>query len=99
MALEVNMLPDQPPEAVGLIADRRLLLSADKSRVVDEGDGSGAFLLAAVGRVIPVAEVKRLGLVVVDGRVVAREAAAKEKPKPADKQRKKATTKSRRKKA
>ena len=105
------MLPDQPTEAVGLIADRRLLLTADRDHVVDEDDTSGAFLLAAVGRVIPAAEVKRLGLDTdADGRVVqpgmaptprtvAREVAAKEKPKPADKQRKKATTKSPRKKA
>jgi len=96
------MLPEQPPESVGLIADRRLLLSADRSCVVEEDDVGGHFLLAAVGRVIPAAEVKRLGLGVEDGRVVqpgvdlkpTPEAAAKEQPKPADKQLKKPTTKS-----
>ena len=109
MALEVNMLPDQPTKAVGLIADRRLLLTADKLRVVDEDDTSGAFLLAAVGIVIPTAEVKRLGLSLVGGRVVqaGTEPEVKEQPKPEDKQRakpadkavKKPTTKRRRKRA
>ncbi len=101
MVLEVNMLPDQPPEAVGLIADRRLLLTADNDHVVDEGDGAGTFLLAAAGRTIPAAEVKRLGLSAdADGRLVQHAAApkaettapvaeVKEQPKPDTKERKK----------
>ncbi len=93
------MLPDQPTEAVGLIADRRLLLTADNDHVVEEDDISGASLLAAVGRTIPAAEVKRLGLSAdADGRVVqldaepdapAPDAEVKEQPKPDDKERKK----------
>ena len=96
MVLEVNMLPEQPPETVGLIADRRLLLSADQSRVVEENDVSGHFLLAAVGRTIPAKEVKRLGLSAdEDGRVVqfAAEPEAKERSKPEDKQREKPANK------
>ena len=101
MALEVNMFPDQPTEAVGLIADRRLLLTADRDHVVDEDDTSGASLLAALGRMIPAADVKRLGLSAdKDGRVLqldaepepkaaAPEPEVKEQPKPDDKQRKK----------
>ncbi len=114
MMLEVNMLPDQPPEAVGLIADRRLLLTADKDHVVDEDDTSGQFLLAAAGRIIPAAEVKRLGLSIgKDGRVAqsgtepepdveVKEQSTpddKERAQPADKAVKKPTTKRRRKRA
>ncbi len=90
------MPPDQLPEGAGLIADRRLLLTADRSHVVEESENDGAFLLAAVGITIPAAEVKRLGLRAdEDGRVVqstteqAPDAAVKEQAKPDDKKRKK----------
>ena len=53
-----------------LTADRRLWLTAEKDQVVEEGDGEAAFLLAGAGRTIPVAEVERLELVDVDGRIV-----------------------------
>lgn len=53
-----------------LTADRRLWLTAEKDQVVEEGDGLAAFLLAGAGRMIPAAEVERLELVDVDGRIV-----------------------------
>jgi hypothetical protein len=47
--------------AGGMIADRRLFLTADH-RVVEEGDPNAAFQLAAPGGLIEAAEVARLGL-------------------------------------
>ena len=53
-----------------IVADRRLWLTADKARVVEDGDPAAAFLLASPGTEIPVAEAERLGLAVDGGRVV-----------------------------
>lgn len=73
-----------------IVADRRLWLTADRSRVVEDGDPSAAFLLAAPGTEIPVDEAARLGLAEKDGKVVipggkkggeAKAAAAPEQPK------------------
>jgi enoyl-CoA hydratase/carnithine racemase len=44
------------------IANRRLFLSADRSRVVEENDPDAAFLLATVGDELSDAEAHRLGL-------------------------------------
>jgi len=60
--------PDQP-EAGALIADRRLWLNAGGTRVVEDGDPAAALQLAAPGLPIRKAEVDRLGLEVVDGRI------------------------------
>ncbi len=49
-------------------ADRRLYLDRGQTALVAEPEA--AWLLAATGQEIPEAEVKRLGLVVQDGRVV-----------------------------
>jgi hypothetical protein len=43
-------------------ADRRLFLNADKSAVVEEGDASAAFLLAAPGDELTDDEAKQYGL-------------------------------------
>lgn len=43
-------------------ADKRLYLTADRSRVVEEGDPEAASLLAAEGQEILDAEAERLGL-------------------------------------
>lgn len=59
-------------------ADRRLYLTADKSRVVEHGDPDAAWLLAGVGGQIPPAEADRLGLEVRDGRVQLRAVAPPE---------------------
>ena len=60
-------------------ADRRLYLTADRQRVVEEGDAEAAFLLVPEGEEIPEDEVERLGL--------------KERAKPHDKARKPGGTK------
>ena len=53
-----------------IVADRRLWLTADRSRVVEDGDPAAAFLLAAPGAEIPADDARRLGLSVEAGRVV-----------------------------
>lgn len=45
-----------------LVAEERLYLNADQSKVVKEGDPEAASLLAGVGQVIPRFHVERLGL-------------------------------------
>lgn len=44
------------------VTDRRLWLSADKSKVVEDGDPEAAFLLASAGKELDEATVKRYGL-------------------------------------
>lgn len=61
---------DTPPEPVGITADRRLYLAADRQTVVEEGAPECAFLLASQGSVIPTAEAASLKLSVVGGKVV-----------------------------
>jgi hypothetical protein len=51
-------------------ADRRLYLDRTQSRLVEEADTASAWLLAAKGQEIAPAEVKRLGLVMHEGRVM-----------------------------
>lgn len=53
----------------GIRADRRLWLTADRQRVVEDGDEEAAFLLAAPGHIIPDREIARLGLEARDGKV------------------------------
>ena len=72
MPFDWPRLPTDQPEMVGLVADRRLCLTADQERVVESGDMAAAWLLAAPGTLIPKPDVERLGLVVVEGRVVQR---------------------------
>lgn len=78
-----------------IVADRRLWLTTDKARVVEDGDPAAAFLLASPGTEIPVAEVERLGLAVEGGKVVitgakkggeAKADAAPEQPKKGKKE-------------
>lgn len=76
MALSIIRAAEQPG---GLLADRRLYLSAD-GRVVDHGDPSAAILLAAgPGDEIPTAKARDLGLSIVDGKIVQH---AKQDPEP-----------------
>lgn len=55
---------------VSILADRRLWLTADKSRVVEDGDPAAAFLLAAPGTEIAPDDVKRFELRVEGTKVV-----------------------------
>lgn len=52
-----------------IFSDRRLYLTRNKQRVVEEGDALAAWLLAGAGCVIDPAEWKRLGLEIRYGRV------------------------------
>jgi hypothetical protein len=61
--------PDQPKDGE-LIADRRLYINAANTRLVEDGDPSAAFLLAGEGGRIAKGDVQRLGLELMDGRVV-----------------------------
>lgn len=47
------------------IADRKLWLTADRDRVVEDGDPEARFLLAAPGRAVPEEQAVRLGLLTV----------------------------------
>lgn len=42
--------------------DRTLWLTADKSKVVEDGDPKAAFLLGTAGKDVPDSEAERLGL-------------------------------------
>lgn len=53
-----------------IIADRRLCVTADRSRVVEEDDPTAAFLFAPAGGEVGAADVDRYQLVVEGGRVV-----------------------------
>jgi hypothetical protein len=53
-----------------VIADRRLCLTRYRDRLVEENTPEAAWLLVGKGHEIPAAEVKRLGLVVHEGRVM-----------------------------
>lgn len=62
---------DQPPKGpAAIVADRRVYLALDERTLVEDGDGSARFLLAAAGSSIPGPDVGRLNLSLVDGRVV-----------------------------
>lgn len=66
--------------ATALVADRRLYLNAAKDQLVEEGAPDAAFLLAPQGTPIEAADVARLGLELVDGKVV--QPTEKEQPEP-----------------
>ena len=53
-----------------IVADRRLWLTADRARVVEDGDPAAAFLFAAPGTEILPQEAERLGLSLANGKVV-----------------------------
>ncbi len=54
-----------------VIAQERLYLTADKTRVVSEGDKDAAHLLAAVGQPVPIHLAKQFGLVVEEPKAEA----------------------------
>lgn len=73
------------------ISDRRLYLTADKSKVVEEGDLEARFLYATEGTRIPAADAIRFGL--VKSEKAAPKSEDKAAPKSADKAKKKASKK------
>lgn len=60
---------DGEEAARAIVADRRVYVTEDRATLVEHEHPSARYLLAAPGHSIPAAEVARLGLVVVDGRV------------------------------
>lgn len=66
--------------AMAIVADRRLWLDTDKTRVVEDGDMAAAFLFAAEGTEISSSDAGRFGLAVEDGRVVLLRAEDPEDP-------------------
>lgn len=77
MALEITMVHDADKIPDGtIVADRRLWLTADRARVVEDGDPEARFLFCGPGRRISPADAEKYGLVAI---------APKERSKPADK--------------
>ena len=77
MGLTIRRLKDQEEKAMNLIADRRLYLTADRSRVVEEGEPEAAFLLVGEGSELESALAEQYGIVEKDGRLELR---AKDQP-------------------
>ena len=88
MSLEITK--EHEPQNVWT-SDRRLWLTADRSKVVEDGEPGAAFLLCTPGRSIPRAQAEALGLL----KAPKPEPEKKEDPKPADKAMKKPATKTR----
>jgi hypothetical protein len=66
MGLKISSLRRQAEEAESMgniTVDRRLWLTADRERVVEDGDPEAAFLLAALGQTISESDAERYGLV------------------------------------
>ena|SRR5689334_21665820 len=75
MGIAFHYIADQGEPGPGLVADRALYLTEDKMTLVEERDERARFVLTGPGGTVPQAEVDRLGLAVVDGRVVQTSAA------------------------
>lgn len=64
-------------------SEKRLYLTRDKSKVVEEGSEEAAFLLVAEGGQIPLAEAERLGLTKKpEEKAAEKPAATKAVPRP-----------------
>jgi len=62
MGLTINLLRGGKEEEPMFISDRRLFLTADKERVVEDGDVAARFLLVGKGGELPTADAERYGL-------------------------------------
>jgi hypothetical protein len=62
MAMHITLLRDQEGTAPMWTADRKLWLTEDGGRVVEDGDPDAASLYATPGYQVPLAEAKRLGV-------------------------------------
>lgn len=69
MGLKITLVDESTP---WVVAKERLWLTADRDRLVAEGDRDAAFLYAGVGKRFPRADAERLGLF-EDAEVVADE--------------------------
>lgn len=91
-------MKDQAEQQDVWIADRRLWLTPDKSRAVEDGDPAAAFLLIAPGQGMSRARAEELGVIRDTKQPQSKtesDADLKEKSKPEDKQKAKPATKSR----
>ena len=79
MALEFDRIRDRKPDDTMERARVRMFLTADRSRIVGEGDPDAAILYAAPGSRLPPDAVEKFGL--VGGELPVKQAA-----KPANKQ-------------
>ena len=68
MALQI--IRAAPPSVSAFVSDRRLCLTADRTRVVEENTAEAAYLLVAAGAPIAAVDAERFGLTMVDDRVV-----------------------------
>lgn len=82
MPLTIRKQTDGGGEKVTV--DRRLYLTADRERVVEEGDPDAAFLYAAAGRRVPREEFERLGGIIEDAEPEVKEDAAYEDKEDAE---------------
>jgi hypothetical protein len=93
VALHIDRPGAQAP-GTAIISDRRLWLTKDGARLVEDGSLEAAVLFAAPGSPVLVEDVARLGLAVEDGVIVipatkmAAEPENKMAPAPANKGRK-----------
>jgi hypothetical protein len=69
----------EKPE-MGTLSDRRLFLSTDKSRVVEEGDPRAAYLFAAPGTEVAATDMAAFGLTVEGGAIALPAAVAADAP-------------------
>lgn len=67
-----------------MIADRNLYLTADKERVVEEGDPAAAFMFYSKGKEIPDDEAGRYGLLAPAAPPEPEPAAEEKQAEPAD---------------
>jgi len=64
------------------ISNRRIYLTADRKRAVEEGDPKGRTLLVGVGGLLPECEARRYGLLPAPAPEAEPEAPAEPEPEP-----------------
>jgi hypothetical protein len=69
LTINIPRIDSPPARTPALVADRRLYLALDEHTLVEAHDARARFLLCPAGGTIHGAEVDRLGLALVDGRV------------------------------
>jgi len=82
MGLTINLLSDSKEEQPMWISPRRLFLTADRERVVEDGDVEARFLLVGKGGEMPMAEAERYGLLKPKAEVKAVEGPPEDKAMP-----------------
>jgi hypothetical protein len=78
MGVSIRLLRDAKEKPMW-ISDRRLFLTADKGRVVEDGDVEARFLLVGQGGELPMAQAERYGLLKPKAEEKATEAPTEDK--------------------